>query len=102
MIDQYLDLEKNRPLPTCPKSLEVNVLRRLRLAKQTLPSTTDLFNFKTGFAVAMMAIMSTAGITLRFSKIQNRQVTQRQLAIQALDFDVFNEVNLQSARRSSR
>jgi len=102
MIDLLLDLEKKRPLPSCPKSLEANVLRRIRLAKQSLPSTMGLFSFKTGFALAMMAIVSTTGITLRFSKAQNRQVTQRQLAIQALDFDVFSEVNLQSARRSSR
>jgi hypothetical protein len=102
MTDPLIDLVKNRILPSCPNTLEANVLRRIRLAKVPVSTTVGFFSFGTVFSVSVVAVLLTSSITLGLSTVQNQRANQRQLAMEALDFDVFNEVNLQSAHRSSR
>ncbi|WFB34446.1 hypothetical protein P3T73_09755 [Kiritimatiellota bacterium B12222] len=102
MTDPYIELAKHRDIPSCPKNLEAQVLRRIRLHQQDLTPSRLPFNLSTAMAFTMIAILFTATATLSLSSAQNRKATQRQYAIQALDFDVFHNLTLQPAARSVR
>lgn len=103
-LNEIIQAERSRILPSCPGNLESNVLRHIRLSQNDAQTTALglLSRVPALFALTVgVALLSTA-TALSFSSAKLKQAQQREYALQALDFDLLNDPGLQAASRSAK
>lgn len=94
-LDHLIDGLKAAPIPACPRALEQNVLRSIRLAKdgdsESLIDIVLEFLPRPAVALAAVALSVAVSSSMTFVVNQSQAVMQhnRVLASDALGFDVF-------------
>jgi hypothetical protein len=100
ILEEFIQSERNRPLPDCPVNLESNVLRRIRLATR---DTEEMGSFDWIFGLfpqkgvicgvlALTLFMSIASTMVVATNSAHAAETQSR-AVTALDFGVFKETS---------
>lgn len=104
-VDDRIAQIKNITLPSCPGTLEQNVLRRLRLDLTNNQASIPFWVLpSTGLRLGTvaLALLCTVATTVGISNAQLKHQSRRSLAAQALDFDVFKNLNVHQSQRSHR
>ena len=100
-MERLIGLERDKPIPRCPPSLESNVLRRLRLARSEgvervgldwLLGVFQQTRFVAAAVVAALLISTTASVVA--TSAHGSSSERRALASNALGFDVFQEAQI--------
>ena len=95
-FDQLVGEMKNRPLPPCPRTMERNVLRRVRLRAAEADATAGDWVFgllpRPGFVLGaiVLTIALSSGISLYTSQSRLAGQADQRVAARALDFEVFH------------
>lgn len=107
ILDPYIQAIRKERLPDCPPTMEVKVLRRIRLSRREGPR--NLFSFPRTLpglsasvaAAAAVAVLLGASTALWFTTVEAKRRVEHRMSVRALDFEVFRDQSLQaSARRS--
>ncbi|MDF3129428.1 hypothetical protein P0Y35_09510 [Kiritimatiellaeota bacterium B1221] len=102
-IDVKIDAVRARTIPSCPSDLESRVLRRIRLSTKEQSSDVALFPRLAPICfAAVIAVVVSAGTSLRFATQSRKSIHDRQQARTALNFDVFHNDAFKAGHRSSR
>ena len=83
-----------RPLPECPGSFEADVLRKVRLRKQTDVDVADWLGdmlLRGGFVVSAILFMVIASVAVSFIAAPSIGLSDRETAGRALGFDMIME-----------
>ena len=97
-LDRLIASARDRAIPRCPPTIESNVLRRLRVERAEagerfgLDWLLEIFQqtrFATAAVVAALLISTTASMVA--TSAHANSVERRNLALNALGFDVFQE-----------
>ena len=98
-FETLIEEVKHQPLPVCPGSVESNVLRRVRLAKHEVESSSwawmaSLF-LRPGFVAAALTLVAfvSSGLAVATVKSFVKNEQSRQIVSEQLDFGIFNQTD---------
>ena len=93
LLNRLITVLKNKNQPTCPHSVEGNVLRRIRLEgsqdEGALSVWFGLLIGRSGFAAAMIAavVVTSATVSVTSSSLSGGEVDRRVESARALGFE---------------
>jgi hypothetical protein len=103
LLDEHIENVVGRNIPPCPPTIPSQVLRKIHLTdSQSENAPLSFAFFPPLYIAASVALLISVGTALRFSPQSSAPPPQRELALIALDFDVFKSTTFHAHTKRSK